>query len=96
MSPICYKLLSLFYKRRKRRENYIQQNNRKKNKNKNNAVAGIIIGVAAICILGFFVVFTVTSPSNKYKKAISLMEKGKYEEAINIFKLLGDYEDTKE
>ena len=32
--------------------------------------------------------------SSDYKKAVSLMETGEYEQAIAIFEALGDYEDS--
>ena len=49
---------------------------------------------AAILTVGTLLAVFVIIPSNKYKKAIDLADKGSYDEAIVIFKELGNYKDS--
>lgn len=55
-----------------------------------------IITTSIVCaIIAFIVVLTtVIIPNNKYNNAIALMESGKYNEAMSIFKELGGYKDS--
>lgn len=61
---------------------------------------GLIIGIAAgavVLLAGAAVLFYIlTAPSRDYDKAKDLMNSGDYQEAIEIFTDLGDYEDSAE
>ena len=58
---------------------------------------GIIAATAAIVVIAASILVTqVIVPSLNYNKAVSLMEDGKYYEAIAAFEALGDYKDAQE
>ena len=55
-----------------------------------------LIVIAVICWIVAFVILvnTVIVPGSRYKKAVALMEKGSYTEAIAAFEELGGYKDS--
>ena len=55
------------------------------------AVAGLFIGFASVLIWN-----NVISPMITYNSAVKLVEEGNYDEAMDVFKSLGDYKDSKE
>ena len=58
---------------------------------------GIIAAACAVVVIAAIVVITrVIVPSVKYNSAVSLMDEGKYDEAIAAFEELGDYKDSAE
>ena len=58
---------------------------------------GIISAACAVVVIAAIVVITrVIVPSVKYNSAVSLMDEGKYDEAIAAFEELGDYKDSAE
>ena len=63
-------------------------------RNKKNALITTPIVCAIIAFI--FLLNTVIIPNIQYNNAISLMEEGKYAEAIAVFEALGDYKDSKE
>ncbi len=58
----------------------------------------LIIGASSIAAIIVIVqiVTKVIIPANNYKKAVALKEEGRYQEAYDEFKKLGDYKDAKE
>ena len=50
----------------------------------------------AVIIATVLIVVNIVIPGNKYKKAISLLERGDYAGAVETFKALGDYKDSKD
>jgi TolA-binding protein len=51
--------------------------------------------VAVVFVIAIYVaVVNVFVPMNKYNNAVSMMEKGQYEEAVALFAELGDYKDS--
>ena len=69
------------------------ENKKSRKKLKRIAVASLI------CIMGLILVGVVMKtiiPNNNYNKAVELMEKEDYEEALEAFNSLGDYKDSKE
>jgi len=61
-------------------------------RNKKNAI--ISISVACVVIAIVVLLFTVIIPTVNYNSAVSLMEEGKYEEAITAFQKLDGYSDS--
>lgn len=57
-------------------------------------VIPIIVVVVILIVVGIIYVFTNVKPRNTYNEAISLLEKGKYEEADKLFETLDGYEDV--
>jgi len=55
----------------------------------------ILIGILTTIAI-ILIVVNVVIPANKYKKATSLMEKGEYESAAELFTVLGKYKDSEE
>jgi len=55
-------------------------------------LVGTSIGCTIIAVIVFL--FLVIIPSNHYNNAVSLMDKGQYQEAINVFEQLDDYKDS--
>lgn len=73
----------------------IQEQETKKRQAKTKKIA-IISSAAAVVVIVFVVLLTqVFIPMQKYNSAVSLMDTGKYEEAIAEFEELGDYKDSK-
>ena len=68
------------------------RSNRKK---RNIIIAAIIILILAIAGGGYYYYTNIASPAMALEDAITTMENGKYAEAIEKFKALGDYEDSK-
>ena len=68
----------------------------KKRKKKKKIIA--VITVSAIAIIAVFVVLmlTVFIPNSKYNAAVSLMEDGKYNEALSAFEAMDGYKDSAE
>lgn len=56
---------------------------------------GLISAALSLILLAVVVYIYVLVPSNKYKNATELAERGEYDEAIAIFEELGDYKDSK-
>ena len=62
----------------------------------NKKIAKIVIPIVAAIILLVIVLNTLVIPNIKYNNAVSLMNDGKYEEAISIFENLNGYKDSNE
>lgn len=68
---------------------------KEKEKRKRIIIAGIcVLFVLAFAFYSYYV--TVVVPKNKYNEAVSLSEKGQYDDAIALFTELNDYEDSKD
>ncbi|MCR4593433.1 MAG: toll/interleukin-1 receptor domain-containing protein [Clostridiales bacterium] len=63
---------------------------------KRKAVIAVTVPVVCACIVFAILLVTVIIPGNKYKSAITLYEKGKYEEALSHFESLEEYKDSAE
>ena len=59
-------------------------------------IAGVAAAVAALSLAAFLIVTKVLVPLNQYKKAETLLEAGRYEEAAVAFAALGNYKDAPE
>ena len=57
-------------------------------------IAVIVIAAIVVCITVFLVITKVITPAAKYNEAASLMDSGKYEEAITAFEALDGYKDS--
>lgn len=55
------------------------------------AGAGVVV-IAVVCVI----MFTVVKPQKEYDAAVSLLEYGSYDEAIEAFEKLGNYKDSTE
>ena len=55
------------------------------------AGAGVVV-IAVVCVI----MFTVVKPQKEYDTAVSLLEYGSYDEAIEAFEKLGNYKDSTE
>ncbi|MFR8002075.1 MAG: hypothetical protein ACLU62_04060 [Hydrogeniiclostridium sp.] len=72
----------------------IQEKEQKQRQAKTKKIA-IISSAAAVVVIVFVVLVTqVFIPMQKYNSAVSLMDAGKYKEAIPAFEELGDYKDS--
>ena len=80
-------------------QKYIQQpeTHQTEAQSKNFALIGILIFTVIITIVVAFVLISdpLMIQDSKYEKAITLMEAGKYDEAILVFEALDDYKDSK-
>lgn len=65
-----------------------------KRKKRNRGFALIAASIACAVVAFIIVLNTVIIPNNKYNSAIALLDTGKYEEAYQAFKDLGDYKDS--
>lgn len=75
-----------------RREKEAAEAAKKKAKTKK---ISIIAAACAVVVIAAIVVITqVIVPSGKYNAAVALMNEGKYDEAIETFEELGDYQDS--
>ena len=54
----------------------------------------VLASVTAVIVAFCLILNTVIIPNNKYNTALSLMEDGKYEQAISVFKELGSFSDS--
>ncbi len=63
---------------------------------KNKKIAAIVTPIVALAIAAVVIFTTVIQPMMDYNAAVSLMEEGKYEEAVSGFMALGNYKDSKE
>lgn len=68
--------------------------NRPKNKWVVPVIVSCVAGLVLFTAVGFIVWTKVLAPSKNYDKACSLMEEGKYDNAIALFEDLGDYKDS--
>lgn len=55
---------------------------------------GLLAAAISLILLGTLVYIYVLVPSNKYSNAVSLVESGNYDDAIEIFTELGEYKDS--
>lgn len=83
-------------KREEERQAEIRRQEIARAEKKKKTITGIVIGLLAACVAGYFVVTRVIIPNNNYKAAVALMESGDYEGAITAFEKLGDHKDSKE
>ena len=63
-------------------------------KKKNAKTLKIVVPIVVAIIALIIIFVTVIKPSSDYKSAVALMESGKYNAAISVFKDLGDYKDS--
>lgn len=69
------------------------KNKTKKNRRIIKIIVGVIIAVI-VCVFGFAIInSTIIIPANKYNTAVTLMDEGKYDEAIVAFEAMGNYKD---
>jgi|AGTN01.3.fsa_nt_gi hypothetical protein len=69
-----------------------EEQKKKKAKTKKTGIIGGAVTVVVIAVI--LVITQIIVPSSNYNSAIALMNDGKYEEAINAFKAMGDYNDA--
>lgn len=65
-----------------------------KKKAKTKKISMIAAACAVVVIAAIVVITQVIVPSSKYNSAVALMNEGKYDEAIETFEELGDYQDS--
>ncbi len=65
-----------------------------KKKTKTKKISMIAAACAVVVIAAIVVITQVIVPSSKYNSAVTLMNEGKYDEAIETFEELGDYQDS--
>ena len=63
---------------------------------KTTKIAVIVAAVVIVCLAAYFGVTKVVIPNKNYNAAVSLMNEGKYEEAIAAFEALDGYKDSAE
>lgn len=68
----------------------------KKARKKCNKILAIVGAVATACVAIVILINSVIVPSIKYKDALTLMESGKYTEAISVFEALDGYRKSEE
>ena len=61
---------------------------------KSQKIGIIAAAVLSVVVIAAVLLTQVIIPSSKYKKAMSYMENGNYEEAIAVFESLGDFKDS--
>lgn len=66
----------------------------KARRQKNTTILRIVISLACILVAIVILLHTVILPSVDYNKAVSLMEEGKYKEAIASFEAMNGYKDS--
>ena len=81
-------------KREEERQAEIRKLEAEEKAKKNKKTVIILATVAVICLTGVFISTNVIIPNSKYNAAVTLMENGDYDEAIEAFKALGDYKDS--
>ncbi len=64
--------------------------------NKATKIAVILAAILIVCVAVYFGVTKVVIPNKNYNAAVDLMNDGKYEEAITVFKALDGYKDSAE
>lgn len=66
-----------------------------KSHKKRNIIIALIVVIALVFAGGVYYIYTfIATPAKEYESALAMMESGKYEEAIEKFQSLGDYEDS--
>ena len=55
----------------------------------------ILLPALAACIALVVILIKVLAPVSDYRKAVKMMEDGKYDEAIAAFEIMGDYKDSR-
>ena len=68
----------------------------KSNGGKTTKIAVIVAAIVIVCIAAYFGITKVVIPNKNYNAAVSLMNEGKYEEAIAVFEALDGYKDSTE
>ncbi len=61
---------------------------------KRKIITAIVFALVAICIAVIIVVVKVVIPNNNYNKAIALMDRGSYHDAIQAFEEMNGYKDS--
>ena len=93
----CFVKISVIEEDRKERAQKAAEEARRKKAKKIKIIASLVV-LAVIClVVGFAIVWNyVIAPASDYKKAVALLEEGKYFEAWAAFAELGDYENVAE
>lgn len=75
-------------------ETNVEVANENKRKSKKTIVIGISVAILIVIGVAIAIILSMFSPSSKYNKANTLIDDGKYDEAIAVYQELGDYEDS--
>ena len=81
---------------RRQRQAELDRIEAQKRSERNKKIAKIVLPIVAAIILFVIVLNTLIIPNVKYHNAVSLMNGGKYEEAVSIFEALDGYKDSNE
>ena len=81
---------------RRQRQAELDRIEAKKRAERNKKIAKIVLPIVTAVILFVIVLNTLIIPNIKYNNAVTLMNDGKYEQAISIFESLDGYKDSDE